>query len=278
MATVDMKHPDPASVPVRDAATVVLVRQGSGGLQVCMLQRNLKSDFVGGAYVFPGGAVDPEDSDPAYEKLSFGGQSSGEDLAFRVAVARESFEEAGILIARSSDGTELEFSDPTVKTRFEQHRRDVDSGSRQLHEICVEEELLLDVGGLGYLSRWVTPFGAPRRYDTRFYVVEAPAGQVALHDDREVIDTVWITPADALEDSRSGRRTMIFPTIRTMAALSRFDEVAALTEYVAGLGPITAVEPVMTQRGDHLELELPGDPEGTGGKYDAITGEPVTAS
>ena len=62
---VDMGHPDPESVPVRDAATVMLLRDGADGIEVCMLQRNLNSDFVGGAYVFPGGGVDPADAGAA---------------------------------------------------------------------------------------------------------------------------------------------------------------------------------------------------------------------
>lgn len=248
-----------------------------------MLQRNLKSDFVGGAYVFPGGAVDPEDSDPRYAKVASGpiGEDTaarGEGAEFRVAAVRESFEEAGILFASDASGRTVELSDPRLTDRFRQHRSDVDAGRRQLYEICVEERLSIDLGNLLYLSRWVTPLGAPRRYDTRFFVAEAPAGQEALHDDREVIDTVWITPADALDDARSGRRTMIFPTFRTMATLARFDDVGQLLGHVAAIGRVDPIQPVMTQVEDRLELLLPGDPEGVGGKYDALTGEPLSAS
>lgn len=283
MATVDLTHPDPDSVPVRDAATVIVVRQGSSGLQVCMLQRNLKSDFVGGAYVFPGGAVDPEDSDPRYRELLTTAAvrdegPGGDDLAFRVAAARESFEEAGILFARRASGETVPLSDPELRARFRRHREDVDAGRRQLAEICLEEELRLDLAAMSYMSRWVTPRGAPRRYDTRFFVARAPVGQDALHDDREVIDTVWISPGEALDDARSGRRTMIFPTVRTMALLNRFSEVAELFDHLATIDTVPTIEPVMTVVGDRLELELPGDPEGVGGKYDALTGEPLSAS
>lgn len=283
MASVDMTHPDPDSVPVRDAATVVVVRQGDAGIQVCMLQRNLNSDFVGGAYVFPGGAVDPGDDDPLYRDLlvdadSIGSGPGGDDLRFRVAVARESFEEAGILFARGATGSTVALSDPSLASRFRQHRLDVDSGRRQLFEICVEEQLSLELSSMSYLSRWVTPRGAHRRYDTRFFVAEAPEGQEALHDDKEVIDTIWISPEDALEDSRSGRRTMIFPTVRTMVLLSQFDEVPQLFEYMATIDEVPTIEPVMTVIEDRLELELPGDPEGVGGRYDALSGEPLSAS
>lgn len=271
---------DPASVPVRDAATVVVVRQGSDGLEVCMLQRNLNSDFVGGAYVFPGGGVDPDDCDERYggllsRRLPRGLERSGEGLAFRVAAARESFEEAGILFARDSEDRTIALNDPRLAERFRRHRIDVDTGSRKLFEICAEESLSLDLAQMSYMSRWVTPFGANRRYDTRFFVAEAPVDQEALHDDHEVIDTVWISPVEALADAREGRRTMIFPTVRTLVLLSRFDEAGQLFAHLETLETVEPIQPELRQADDRFQLVLPGDPEGVGGVYDAITGEPL---
>lgn len=280
MTTVGLNTADPGSVPVRDAATVVVVRQASDGIEVCMLQRNLNSDFVGGAYVFPGGGVDPDDGDDRYSgllsrDLPSGLDDTGEGLAFRVAAARESFEEAGILFARDADGHVVALDDPRLTERFRRHRVDVDTGSRKLFEICAEEHLSLDLAQMSYMSRWVTPFGANRRYDTRFFVAEAPAGQEALHDDHEVIDTIWISPHDALADAKEGRRTMIFPTVRTITQLSRFDEVGQLFAHIETLESIEPIQPELRQVDDRLELLLPGDPEGVGGVYDAITGEPL---
>lgn len=282
MTTVGLNTADPASVPVRDAATVVVVRQGGDGIEVCMLQRNLNSDFVGGAYVFPGGGVDPDDGDERYGTLLTAElprrvEGAGEGLAFRVAAARESFEEAGILFARDREGRTVALDDPRLTERFRRHRVDVDSGSRKLFEICAEEQLSLDLARMSYLSRWVTPFGANRRYDTRFFVAEAPAGQEALHDDHEVIDTIWISPEQALADAREGRRTMIFPTVRTMVQLSRFDEVGQLFAHVESVERVEPIQPEIRPVDDRLELVLPGDPEGVGGLYDAITGEPLGA-
>lgn len=284
MATVNMDHPDPESVPVRDAATVMLLRDGASGLEVCMLQRNLNSDFVGGAYVFPGGGVDPGDSDGALDAVSLGrtdddasrlvGVERG-GLAFWVAAIRESFEEAGVLLARDGSGEVVSFEDPDRKVRFEEHRRAVDTAERSLLEICVEESLQLDVGSMHYFSRWVTPLGAPRRYDTRFFVAAAPARQVALHDDREVIDTVWLTPDQALADHEAGRMTMIFPTVRTMVALARFSRADEVLTHAASQAEVHPILPMITDVGGGLRLELPGDPEGTGGFYDAISGEPL---
>lgn len=279
-----MNHPDPESVPLRDAATVMLLRDGRDGLEVCMLQRNLQSDFVGGAYVFPGGGVDREDAEADLEEIFIG--RSDEDasrlvgveqggLAFWVAAIRESFEEAGVLLAIDRDDRVVSFSDPEVAARFEVHRADVDHGRRRLAAICVEEHLRLDVGAIHYFSRWVTPLGAPRRYDTRFFVAAAPEEQEALHDDREVIGTRWLTPEAALADHDAGRITMIFPTVRTMVALARFDTAAAVLEHAAGQGAIEPVLPLIEDVGGGMRIVLPGDPEQTGGVYDAFTAEPL---
>ncbi|MDQ2677497.1 MAG: hypothetical protein M3Y51_02040 [Actinomycetota bacterium] len=285
MATMNMQHPDPESVPVRDAATVMLLRESTEGLEVCMLRRNLNSDFVGGAYVFPGGGVDPGDSDRALERVTQGRTDADASrlvgverggLAFWVAAIRESFEEAGVLLARGGDGSVVSFEDPPVAERFEVHRRAVDTAQRTLLEVCHEESLQLDVGSMHYFSRWITPLGAPRRYDTRFFVAAAPDGQVALHDDREVIATTWLTPAQALADHESGKMTMIFPTVRTMVALSRFDRAEDVLAHAADQAEVNPILPMLRDEGGGVRLVLPGDPEGTGGVYDAISGEPVS--
>jgi 8-oxo-dGTP pyrophosphatase MutT (NUDIX family) len=281
---VNMGHPDPESVPVRDAATVMLLRDGPEGIEVCMLQRNLNSDFVGGAYVFPGGGVDPDDASDEVQQVCLGRTDAaasrlvgveGGGLSFWVAAVRESFEEAGVLLAAHEDGTVVSFSDPAVARRFEEHRAEVDAGRRSLARVCAQERLRLTVGDMHYFSRWVTPLGAPRRYDTRFFVAAAPREQVALHDDREVIGTRWLTPREALADHEAGRMTMIFPTVRTMVALDRFDSAAAVLQHAAAQAEVPAVLPMLRDEGGGLRLILPGDPEGTGGVYDAITGEPL---
>ena len=281
---MNFMHADPASVPVRDAATVMLLRDAERGLEVCMLRRNLNSDFVGGAYVFPGGGVDPEDSDAALEQVTRGRSDAdasrlvGIDaggLAFWVAAIRESFEEAGVLLARDDSGSVISFEEPAVAARFEGHRRAVDTAQRSLLEVCHEESLQLDVGSIHYFSRWITPFGAPRRYDTRFFVAAAPEGQVALHDDREVIATTWLTPAEALAHHESGAMTMIFPTVRTMVALSRFDTADSVLAHAANQADVHPILPMLRDEGGGMRLVLPGDPEGTGGVYDAVSGEPV---
>ncbi len=285
MTPVNFGHDDPESVPLRDAATVMLLRDSADGLEVCMLQRNLNSDFVGGAYVFPGGAVDPEDGDDDVAAVCLGRDDRSASklvgverggLAFWVAAVRESFEEAGVLLAADDSGAVVSFEDPVVAARFGAHRQDVDTGRRRLSQVCVDEQLRLTVGDMHYFSRWVTPLGAPRRYDTRFFVAAAPDAQEPLHDDHEVIGSCWLTPRAALADHEAGRMTMIFPTVRTMVALSRFDAARDVLDHARAQEQVDAVLPMIREEGGGLRLYLPGDPEGTGGVYDAITGEPLT--
>lgn len=276
---------DPAEVSIRDAATVMLVRDGEAGhLEVFMLRRNLNSDFVGGAYVFPGGAVDPEDRHADLEPICEGRTDAdastalGLDpptggLAYWVAAVRESFEEAGVLLAYDADGTVVDFRDEAVAARFDRHRRAVDNSERRLVEVCAEEGLRLAVDAMHYFSHWITPLGPPRRYDTRFFVAAAPVGQTPLHDDRETIANCWIAPAEALDRHRAGEFDLILPTIRNLEAIARFDSACEVLEAAKVLDQIPAVLPRITDDGDGegIRILLPGDP----GYDDADEGIPV---
>jgi 8-oxo-dGTP pyrophosphatase MutT (NUDIX family) len=186
-----------------------------------MVLRNLKSDFVGGAYVFPGGAVDEADEAPdllercggiddATASRILGLASSG--VAYFVACARELFEEAGLLLAVGDDGSTLDASDPALVTRLGEHRRALNDGEATLVDVLADERLVLDLSTLRYFAHWITPVGPPRRYDTRFFVAAAPPGQVPLHDDRELVAHTWVTPAEALARHEAGEMQLILPT------------------------------------------------------------------
>ena len=283
---VNMDHPDPESVPVRDAATVMLLRQGGDGLEVCMLQRNLNSDFVGGAYVFPGGAVDPGDGAPEVAALCLG-RSDAEasaaidlpagGLAFWVAAIRESFEEAGLLMAIDEAGELVSFEDEVVADRFLVHRRAVDNGERPLVEIAVEEHLLLAVDRIHYFSRWITPLGAPRRYDTRFFIAHPPEFQVPVHDDHEVIANLWIRPSDALARHEAGEFELIFPTVRSLEALATFDTAEQIVAHAASIGEVHPVLPTIVDGEHGMRIVLPSDRvDDTDQVYDAATSKRIS--
>jgi 8-oxo-dGTP pyrophosphatase MutT (NUDIX family) len=232
------------SVPVRDAATVMLVRDGANGLEVFMVRRSLGLVFAGGAHVFPGGAVD--DGDRGMEAWSVGRTDSEASaalglarggLAFWVAAVRECFEEAGYLLARTSDGDLVPLDDPLTAERFSEHRRAIAVGERTLADVCSAEDLRLAVDGMHYVSRWITPEGAPRRFDTRFFVCVAPDRQTPLHDARETIAHEWVRPADILDRHRQGAVDLMVPTQRSLQWLAGERSVDEVLEGAATSGP-----------------------------------------
>lgn len=259
------------TVEVRDAATVMLVRDVEGGFEVFMLRRNLNSDFVGGAYVFPGGAVDEADRHADLEAVCRGrsddaasvmlGIDSG-GLAYWVAAIRECFEEAGVLLSYDPDagGEVISFADPAVKERFAVHRAAVDSGQRRLVDVCQDEGLQLAVDRIHYFSHWITPVGPPRRYDTRFFVCAAPPEQVPLHDDRETIANRWVRPGDALALHEKGELDLIFPTIKNLEAIARFDSSQELLDAAAAIEEVPTIVPRIAADEHGVRILLPGDP------------------
>lgn len=260
---------DSAVLVPRDAATVMLVRDGASGMEVCMQRRNLNSDFVGGAYVFPGGAVDASDSSPEVEAFCTGrtdveasiqlGLDKG-GLAFWVAAVRECFEEAGVLLAAGADGNVVSLTDPSTAARFAEWRHAVDHSEKSMVDLCEAENLRIMAGDIHYFAHWITPVGPGRRYDTRFFVAAAPPDQRPVHDDREVIATIWVNPAEALRQHEAGELFMIFPTIKNLQAISRFDTAGELLTAAAAIAEVETILPRVISDAEGMRIILPGDP------------------
>ncbi len=252
-----------------DAATVMLVRDGERGIEVFMLRRNLESMPWAGLHLFPGGAVDDEDRHADLEAVCRGRSDDaasailGVDkggLAFWVAAVRECFEEAGVLLASTADGTVVSFADAATAERFEAHRAAVDSGQLRLLEVCHTEGLSITADDMHYFSHWITPVGAPRRYDTRFFVAAAPPEQVPLHDDRETIAHLWVRPDDALARLRAGELEMLPPTYTNLEAIARFERSADLLAAAAAIAEVPTVLPRLAADSDTgVRILLPGD-------------------
>ena len=246
-------------VKVRNAATVALVRDGDCGIEVFMLRRSLQSAFVGGAYVFPGGAVDDADHPEDIEHLCVGlsdvdaserlGVERG-GLSYWVAAVRESFEEAGVLLAVDGSDRLISFADPDVERRFLGWRSAVDAGTRSIRNVCEAESLRLATDRMHYFSHWITPLGAPRRFDTRFFVCAAPTDQVPLHDDRETIANTWIRPAEALQRHHDGEFFMILPTIKTLEAIGRFPSADQFLTAASQIGEVPTIMPRLDDNGE----------------------------
>jgi 8-oxo-dGTP pyrophosphatase MutT (NUDIX family) len=260
-------------LPVRDAATVMVLRDAPSGLEVLMIQRTRRAVFAGGAHVFPGGALDPEDVAAASAALCRGLDdeeasarlrlTSG-GLAFFVAAVRECFEEAGILLAERLDGGAVP-AEGEPGRRLAAHRRALIAGTTTLARVCAAESLQLATDRMEYFSHWITPFGAPRRFDTRFFVAEAPVGQQAVHDQGETIAARWIRPADALALHEEGTFDLLLPTLENLTALARFPTAAAVLAGAreatgAAGGGVRAMIPRVRMEDGVVRVFLPGDP------------------
>jgi 8-oxo-dGTP pyrophosphatase MutT (NUDIX family) len=255
-----------AVVPALPAATVTLVRDTADGLEVLMLQRNFQSGFMPGMFLFPGGALDPGDAaaavlarcagvDDLISSAALGLPSGG--LAYWAAAIRESFEEAGVLLAYGESGELVNPAEPARLERFEEYRRRLNAGEQDLGEMLERERLHLAADRLTYFGHWITPVTAPRRYDTRFFVAVAPEGQEALPDNVEAIHHVWMNPALAVERYRSGEFKMRTPTLRTLEQFASYETADALIEGLRKEPPVRAMLPRIAPDGRRL---LPGDP------------------
>jgi 8-oxo-dGTP pyrophosphatase MutT (NUDIX family) len=180
----------------RLAASVIILRDSDGGPEVLLVQRNPEQRFMGGAWVFPGGATHEEDADHAQTAL------------------REAEEEAGVT---------------------------------------------LDHDSLVPFSRWITPPAVKVRFDTFFYVTEAPAGAEPRCDGQECVDVRWIRPADALAAGERDELMLVFPTVKHLEQLAEFDSVEHAVK-TARSRTVEAVEPRVVVRDDHAEVLLPGEP------------------
>ena len=232
-----MSPVDATNVPVRPAATVMLVRDSAAGLiEVLLLRRHPDIVFASGAHVFPGGAIDAADGTSAMASMVAGLDDptasrlldvSAGGLAYWIAAVRETFEEAGLLLAVTTDGSDP-WLDAAQAARLHDARAEVDAGRLSLAALCSQEGLRIDAGRLRSFGRWITPRGAPRRYDTRFFVAPAPPHPEVRVDDREAVEAEWVRPAAALERFGRGEIDLILPTERSLAALARHRSIADL--------------------------------------------------
>ena len=215
-----------AEIVPRPAATVLLVRDGRAGLEVLMVTRNVASDFASGALVFPGGRVDPADG--AANLLESCRKVPGLDdaaLAFRIAGIRESFEEAHVLLARprGSDrlltAQELDALEGEARARL--------GRESQFADLVAGGGIELATDLLVPFAHWITPVGPPKRFDTQFFLAPAPTDQLAAHDGREAVDTVWIAPQAAVAEADAKRVTLVFATRMNLFKLARSGDVAA---------------------------------------------------
>jgi 8-oxo-dGTP pyrophosphatase MutT (NUDIX family) len=249
-----MVDPGKSIAAARPAATAVILRDGRHGLEVFMVVRHQEIDFASGALVFPGGKVDPGDEDPAWR--DFAPSAAGTPgRAFLVAAARETFEEAGLMLARRMGEQDLMGADAAHRL-VGTYRARLAVGSVSFLEVVRGENLRLATDLLVPFAHWITPQIQPKRFDTHFLLVSAPVEQLGAHDGAESVEGFWIAPAAALRAADAGRRTLLFPTHMNLLKLARFANVAEAVE-AARQSPIVSVMPRVERTATGRTLHIP---------------------
>lgn len=260
----------------RDAATVILLRDRTEGpYELFLMQRHRNQAFMGGAHVFPGGSLDESDADPGLAGY-LGGFCAADarlllqepDLPEATALGlfltaiRETFEEAGVLLARCASGEPVDLADPEAAGRFAAYRLELLGGRFTLADLARREGILYAPDLLIPYSHWITPATEPRRFDTRFFLARFPERQAAVHDRTELTESCWMTTGSALADHEAGRIALMPPSLKTIEELHVFPCIEPLFASARSLR-IHTICPEAFWTADSFGVRLPHDSEYT---------------
>jgi len=275
----------------RPASTLILLRDAPQGPEVFMVQRSHAANFVAGAYVFPGGAVDDADAAPALAARVLGLDDEAASrrlgvaaagLSYWVAAVRETFEEAGILLAVDAGGAPIA---PARMAGLVNSRDALNAGTLGFLAFLQRENLTLPGGEMAYFAHWITPPERTRRFSARFFLAIAPAGQAGSHDTTETVDHLWIRPRDALERFEKGEFTLVNATRDALTRLAGFGEARTALEHAFALDEIDEHRACwamgrdgkrLFRRNDPAYFEIHwSDPQETGtSSYELLAGVP----
>lgn len=232
-----------ANNALRPSSTVLMVRDGTRGLEVFMVKRNHAIDFASGAMVFPGGKLAEGDSDPVLMgRHARPGNFDPALTPFAFGAIREAFEESGLLLARAKGNGAL-LSAARVET-LGHWREPLNRGEKTLRDMAETEGLDYALDTLVPFAHWITPEVMPKRFDTWFFLAPAPADQIGVHDGSESVESEWVGAQAALDDWEAKTRTIVFATRMQLVKLARarnVDEAMAQTRR----DPIIDVMPVL---------------------------------
>jgi len=273
MTTPDTEQATAISVP-RAAATILLLREVAAQVEVLMVRRHANLAFMAGMWVFPGGSLHAADSsDDALALLDLdavtrrmnmldlqGGAMTAKQAAGLVfAACRETFEETGVLLAKTSQG------EPPAASMIEQlqtQRTAVSKDANLFIGLLQQHSLRLDLTGLAYWAHWITPSGAPRRFDTRFFIVRAPAADLASADTGETVDSIWMTPSALLEAAQRRDMPISHPTQCNLhdlqTTLTRYHSLDELLSAEASRS-VMPILPKMFRDQDRTTIVMPWD-------------------
>lgn len=244
------------TAPAIPSASILLVRDGTQGIEVFMIVRHRAIEFASGASVFPGGRVAGSDRDPALRERCDGAEALDADtLALRAAAIRECFEECGVLLARTPDGATI--AGETL-AGLDRYRQALERGELGLAGLLGEHRLRLAADALVPFGHWITPDFAPKRFDTWFYLAAAPRGQEPRHDGSEAVDSLWISPQKALAEADAGGRSLVLATRANLMRLAESETAAAALD-AAAHNTIIPVQPWIETRPEGKIVCIPAE-------------------
>lgn len=253
--------------PPRPSSTVLLLRDGPAGIEVLMQRRHEKNEQWAGAYVFPGGKVDRADGEidmlsrldlSAAEMHARMGDATLDErnaAVYYAAACREMFEETGLLVATSPDGTA---ADAALAEEAMQWLRE----GMSFAEVLERYDLTMAASRLVLWSRWITPRVpslATKRFDVRFFLARAPEDQIARHDNHEATESVWVAPRAALAQLQARKMLLAPPQIMSLAELARHATVAAAMHADVIQWP-RLIDPQPFEHEGTRAVAYPGDP------------------
>ncbi len=261
----EMTEPKKEAAAPRPATTVLLLRPSKPGdagsaLEVFMVVRHHQIDSFSGALVFPGGKLEEADGDKAL-RARCGGADKIDDaeLKFRVAGVREAFEECGVLLARKR-GQRALIAAADLKAIEARWRAKLAKDEASIVDMVEAEDLEIATELMTPYAHWITPTFVPKRFDTWFFLAEAPEDQVALHDGSESTDSVWIGPQEAIDEAKTGKRTLVHATTKNLELLAEGKTVAGAIA-AASARKIVTVQPWVEEKDGKKFLHIP---EGAG--------------
>lgn len=257
------------TTPPRASATVVLLRDTPRKtLEVFLLRRHTDSAVLGGAYVFPGGKLDEADSDEKvlchldrdlselHSALAEPDIASEMAAGLYVAAIREALEECGVLFARERHSTALAH-EATERLQWQKRLH----AGEAFADVLASANLQLDTQHLAPWSRWITPrmpSVTSKRFDTRFFVAVLPTSQTPIHDDVEAVDSIWLTPREALTRYWSREISMAPPQIMTLVNLLPYTECESVLKAARARKPSTVMPETFDEDGLR-HICYPGD-------------------
>jgi 8-oxo-dGTP pyrophosphatase MutT (NUDIX family) len=248
------------------AATVVLLRDASPGVEVLLMQRHRASKFAGGDFVFPGGKIEVDDNpddaaawcegldpDRAAARIGLAGDRRTA-LGFWIGAIRETFEEVGVLLAYDATGAWVRTDAP----RFAEYQAACNADNQAFWTMIRAENLRLATDRLAYFAHWITPEESPYRYDTRFFAAPMPEAQTPVADTREVIGLRWLSPRGAIDAFKRGEISLRNPTVQNM----KLADAGSVKESLDKLKDrhVPTIRPRVITEGGKRRVLMPGDP------------------